>query len=189
MLSHYEMNAANGIYSVAYRVINIATTPVLAIYSAAYPTFFRKGMEGVRSTAAFAWKSLKHTLLVSAPAAAAMFFLAPLLPLMAGPSFAESASALRWLCLIPFFRSFHISAGYAITGAGHQSFRTASQVLAAAFNFGLNLYLIPRYSWMGAAWASLATDGGLAVMNWLLLFYLVRRTSLNPVPATSAIAR
>ncbi|MGC1300621.1 MAG: flippase [Alloacidobacterium sp.] len=189
MLSHYEMNAANGIYSVAYRVINIATTPVLAIYSAAYPTFFRKGAEGIRSTASFAWKSLKHTLLVSAPAAVAMFFLAPLLPLMAGPTFGESASALRWLCLIPVFRSFHISAGYAMTGAGYQPFRTASQFLAAAFNFGLNLYLIPRYSWIGAAWASLATDGGLAVMNWLLLFYLVRRTSLRMVPVPSPAVR
>jgi O-antigen/teichoic acid export membrane protein len=184
MLSHYDMNAANGVYSVAYRVVNIATTPVLAIYSAAYPTFFRKGMEGIRSTWAFARKTLKHTLILSAPICAGMFLLAPLLPKFAGPSFHESAFALRWLCLIPLFRSFHISAGYAMTGAGYQRYRTGSQFAAAAFNWIVNLYLIPRYSWLGAAWSSLATDGGLAVVNWTLLLWLVYR---SPHPSANIV--
>jgi O-antigen/teichoic acid export membrane protein len=61
-----------------------------------------------------------------------------------------------------------------MTSAGYQRFRTASQFGAAAFNWMKNIYLIPRYSWRGAALSSLATDGGLAISNWLILLWLVR---------------
>jgi O-antigen/teichoic acid export membrane protein len=182
MLSHYGMNAANGTYSVAYRVVNIASTPAFAIYSAAYPTFFRKGLDGIRSTVTYGWKVLNNALLVTAPVCLGMFLLAPMLPRFAGPGFNEATFALRWLCLIPLFRSFHIAAGYAMTSAGYQRFRTASQFGAAMFNWILNIYLIPRHSWRGAAWSSLATDGGLAISNWLILLWLVRTR-----PHTSAL--
>jgi hypothetical protein len=52
---------------------------------------------------------------------ATMFVCAGLIPHLVGKSYAESVSALRWLCLITFFRCFHLSAGDAIAGAGHQS--------------------------------------------------------------------
>ena len=47
-----------------------------------------------------------------------MFVLAPLIPLLVGRGFAESVSALRWLCLIPVFRSIHGATGSVLTGAG-----------------------------------------------------------------------
>jgi O-antigen/teichoic acid export membrane protein len=47
------------------------------------------------------------------------------------------------------------------------------QACAGFFNLCANLYLIPRYSWHGAAWSSLATDGGLALSSWILYFFLV----------------
>jgi O-antigen/teichoic acid export membrane protein len=101
--------------------------------------------------------------------------LAPLTPVLIGKGFKPSVSALRWLCLIPLFRSFHLSAGDAIAGVGQQKFRLAGQAIAAACNIALNAYLIPRYSWWGAAIASLLTDGSLAVLNWTVLFWLRRR--------------
>ena len=174
MLGHYGMTVANGIYSMAYRVINICTLPIGSIHSAALPRFFRNGVNGIKATAPFARKILKRTTILGALAAAGMFLVAPLLPRFAGHDFASSAAALRWLCLIPLFRSFHLSAGDAISGAGFQRFRLASQFVAAAGNFGMNLYLIPRYSWQGAAWASLLTDGSLALLNWTILLALLR---------------
>ena len=47
--------------------------------------------------------------------------------------------------------------------------------------FGLYLVPIPRFTWYGAAWASLATDGGLAIAAWVLLAVMRRRT-LKPWP-------
>jgi len=43
----------------------------------------------------------------------------------------------------------------------------------------LNLYLIPHYGWLGAAWASVLTDGLLALLNWLNLRIAVRRAKAS----------
>jgi len=92
-----------------------------------------------------------------------------------GKGFTETVDALRWLCLLPLFRSFHCSAGDALSGAGRADMRLMSQLGAGIFNFSVNLYLIPHYSWRGAAWSSIATDGLLAVANWSLVFMLAKK--------------
>jgi O-antigen/teichoic acid export membrane protein len=169
MLGHYGMNSANGIYAMAYRVVDICTIPTTSVHGAAFPRFFKKGVGGVQNTIPYALQILKRTAPLALVAAVAMALAAPLIPHLVGKSFHESVAALRWLCLLPVFRSFHLSAGDALTGAGHLSLRVGLQGGAAAFNFALNLYLIPHYGWHGAAWSSLATDGGLAAINWSVL--------------------
>ncbi len=175
VLSHYGMNAANGIYSMAYRVINIGTMPVMSLVGAAFPRFFQVGVQGAAAVLPMARTLLKRTLAIGAVAVVCMFLFAPALPHLAGKSYAEAVSALRWLCLIPVFRCFNLSAGDALSGCGDQKFRLLCQSVAAVGNLGLNLYLIPRYSWHGAAWASLITDGALGAMNWAALLVLARR--------------
>jgi O-antigen/teichoic acid export membrane protein len=103
------------------------------------------------------------------------FLVAPILPSIVGPSFAESANALRWLAWIPLFRSVHQMAGSALLGAGLQRYRTAAQLFAAGLNFLLNLYLIPASGWTGAAKASLVTDATLGALNLLLFHVCIRR--------------
>ncbi len=171
MLGHYGMNAANGIYTMAYRVIDVACVPLGSVMAAAAPRFFRKGMgEGARSTAAFAVRIVKRTLPLALLFTVVMLVFAPIIPRLVGHSFAESVSALRWLSLLPVIRSVHWGAGDALTGSGHQKLRLCNHATAAAFNFSTNLYLIPHYGWLGAAWASLATDGLLAILNCTVLF-------------------
>ena len=182
VLSHYGMNVANGIYSMAYRIVNIGTMPVLSIVSAAFPSFFREGAKGIAATLPMARVLLKHTAFLGILITAGLFLSAPLIPHFVGHSYIESIRALRWLCLIPFFRCFHLSAGDAIAGAGYQRYRLISQSIAAGGNLLLNLYLIPKYSWWGAAWASLLTDGGLSCMNWGALYLLARpRKDVEPI--------
>jgi O-antigen/teichoic acid export membrane protein len=178
VLSHFGMDRANGIYSMAYRVVNIGSMPTESIVGAALPRFFREGVKGIAATVPMARALLRRTALPGLGVSIAMFLCAPIIPHLVGKPYAEAVSALRWLCLIPFFRCFHLSAGDAIAGAGHQKFRLVSQSIAAIGNLLLNLYLVPRYSWHGAAWASLATDGALGVMNWLALMFLSRHPAL-----------
>ncbi|TCK75800.1 flippase [Acidipila rosea] len=174
MLSHYGMNAANGIYSMAYRVVDIATVPVYSIRDAAMPRLFRSGTEGIEKGAALATRLLYRSLALSAVSAIVMFVTAPIIPHIVGHGFAESVIALRWLCLIPVLRSVHQMTGCALTGAGLQRYRTAAQLSAVAINLGLNLWLIPIYGWRGAAWSSLATDFSLGLFNWSILRLLCR---------------
>jgi O-antigen/teichoic acid export membrane protein len=177
MLSHYGMNLANGIYTMAYRVIDIATIPVTALRDAAVPRLFQRGHAGIAPTAELCYRLLKRALPVSVLVAGAIFVTAPLLPHFLGKSFAESVIALRWLCLLPVFRSVHQMTGSALMGAGLQNYRTTTQLIAAAFNFGANLWLIPHFGWQGAAWSSLATDAALGVMNWGLLNILIAQSA------------
>ncbi len=181
MLSHYGMNVANGIYTMAYRIIDLATIPVTALDTAALPRYFRRSQVGARAvyhlSVRLAWRAALVGILMSG----CMFVSAPIIPHIIGRGFSQSIAALRWLCLIPAFRGVHQLTGSAITGMGFQRYRTRAQLGAAAFNFGLNLWLIPKYNWFGAALASLATDGSLAVVNWLLLQSLLRETLGIPV--------
>jgi O-antigen/teichoic acid export membrane protein len=188
MLGHYGMTAANGIYTMAYRVVNIGTMPIMSIHAASFPRFFRVGVHGAGATMEFEKRILKRTFLISLFSAIAIFLAAPLIPLFLGKSFSESVNALRWLCLIPVFRSLHVGAGDAMAGAGYQRIRLAVQAVAAVANLMLNLSLVPRYSWFGAAIASLLTDGGLAIMSWTALHLLkvrdVHRMPLDAVQVT-----
>ena len=179
LLSHYGMNVANGIYSMAYRVVDVATIPITAVDAAALPRYFRQSSEGAVSVRNLSVRLAARAALLGIVAAVCMFLAAPLIPLIIGKGFSQSVSALRWLCLLPVFRAIHQLTGSAVTGLGFQRYRTRAQIAAAAFNLGINLWLIPRFSWVGAAWASLATDGGLAIVNWLLLHSLMGRQGRN----------
>ncbi len=176
ILAHYGMNTVNGIYTMAYRVVDIATIPIRSVHSAAFPNFFRHGAtaEGLSATRRFAAKLLGRTSLLGIAAATGLYVAAPIIPKIIGHSFAPSVHVLRWLCMIPLFRSFHLSAGDALAGAGKQAWRLAFQMLAALGNFGANLYLIPHFGWKGAASSSIATDGLLGVLLWGLLVYQTR---------------
>ena len=66
-----------------------------------------------------------------------------------------------------------------MAGAGYTRYRLVTGLIASGLNFALNLFLIPKYSWLGAAWASLATDGGLGVLNWLTIRWLVSVEKAN----------
>jgi O-antigen/teichoic acid export membrane protein len=169
MLSHYRMNEANGVYGMAYRAIDMGTLPVAAILLAAEPRLFQLAADGVEHAISLGDRLLKRTLLVSAASAVGLFVLAPLIPLIAGEGFAGTVSALRWLCIIPFFRSIHWTTGSVLTSIGLQRYRTLAQIAVVILNFCLNLWLIPRFGWHGAAWASLVTDGTLALLDWCIV--------------------
>jgi O-antigen/teichoic acid export membrane protein len=177
MLGHYGMNIANGIYSMAYRVIDVATMPIGSIHAAAFPRFFQKGIGGVNSTTTYALQILKRTVPLAIVLIAFMVVAAPILPILLGKSFQQSVLALRWLCAIPLFRSFQLSAGDALTGSGRLKLRLGIQIAAAIFNVGANLYLIPHFGWLGAAWSSLVTDGLLGIFNWTALLIVLSRAA------------
>jgi O-antigen/teichoic acid export membrane protein len=175
LLVSFGQISASGIYAAAYRIVDVASAPLYGVYAAAFPRFFQEGLKGVRNTFDFALKLLSVTALYATVAIAAMVFGARLIPFVLGPSFEGSASALRWLCVLPMIRCFHYAAGTTITGSSSQWYRTTSQIGAAVVNVVLNLLLIPLWSWRGAAVASILSDGGLAVANWLTVAWLITK--------------
>jgi O-antigen/teichoic acid export membrane protein len=176
MLSHFGMNAANGVYTMAYRVIDVVTIPIYSIREAALPRLFTHGYEGIAEAKRLAFRLLKRILPLAGLIASGIFLLSGLIPRLLGSGFAESTLALRWLCVIPVFRCFHILIGSVLTGAGLQGYRTVAQLTVAILNIGLNIWAIPRFGWIGAAWASLAADGTLCLLTWAVLQIATART-------------
>jgi O-antigen/teichoic acid export membrane protein len=186
LVSLGQLRAA-GIYGTAYRIIDIACVPITAIHGAALPEFFKRGHVGAQAMRPFVRRLLSKTSLYAVAVAVILAAGAAIVPVLMGPSYNDSVRAIRWLCLLPLLRSFHLAAGDCITATSSQWWRTASQLVAALLNLLLNLVLIPRFSWQGAAAASLITDGSLAAANWLILFWISscqRSVSADGIPKT-----
>jgi O-antigen/teichoic acid export membrane protein len=169
MLSHYGMSAENGIYGLAYRIIDMASVPAVSIQLAAVPRLFELAESDAEASIQLGRRLLRHGILVSGISALGIFLFAPCIPLLTGKGFGESVVALRWLSLIPMFRSVHGICGSILTSIGQQRFRTLAQITVVVVNFGLNLWLIPSFGWLGAAWSSLATDALLGILTWAAL--------------------
>jgi len=176
MLARLATLDAAGVYAAAYRLIDVAFFPVRALLAAAYPDFFRRGRDGIAGSLNLARRLVPGSLMYSAGAAVALMLAAPLAPRILGGAYLRTTDVLRWLAPLPLLKTCHYFAADVLTGAGHQALRVSIQVIVAAFNVLINLWLIPRYSWRGAAWSSLASDGLLAVALWSCVL-LVRARS------------
>ncbi len=177
ILVSYGMVHAAGIYGAAYRIVDVVSTPIVSLFAAASPRLFRQGAQaGPLAAAQTARSLLRWTVPFGLLAAPALLLCAPAVPRLFGHSFDGSSSALRWLCLLPLLRGLHYAWGTAITASASQWLRTAAQAGVALLNLLLNLALIPRWGWQGAAAASLVTDSALALSTCIILRGLTRRS-------------
>ena len=178
MLSRLSTLSATGIYGAAYRIVDVSCAPLRSILGAAYPSFFRQGAEGVGATFKLAVRLLRKAGLFAVAATVGMLLFAPVIPHLIGDGYQESVTALRWLALLPMLKCVHFFFGDALSGAGHQRLRASMQLSVAVFNVAINFWLIPAYSWRGAAWSSLASDGLLASLL-VCSILILRRTEFE----------
>jgi O-antigen/teichoic acid export membrane protein len=175
MLSRLAELAATGLYSAAYRVIDVTMTPVRSLAAAAYPHFFRKGLDGMARTYPYALSLIAKTSIYGAITSAGLWLTAPILPYILGHQYQAVVPAVRWLALIPLLRCIHSFMADSLSGAGLQRIRTGIQVFVAFINIGVNVVVLPRYSWRGAAWTSLGCDGLLVAIFWSTAFHYRRQ--------------
>jgi len=182
MLARLATLEATGVYAAAYRLVDVAFLPVGSLLMATYAQFFQQGMHGVGATARFARRLLSLGAGYGLLAAAALYLLAPVLPVILGDGYREAILAVRWLALLPFLKAIHYFGADALTGAGHQGIRTVVQVSTAMINVLLNVWLIPLYSWRGAAVATLVSDGLMGVAIWSIVWHLGRHPARFQAP-------
>jgi O-antigen/teichoic acid export membrane protein len=188
MLARLGTLEATGVYGAAYRLVDMTFLPVTSLLVVTYPRFFQLGTRGVRATVRYARSLLGLGALYGACAAAALYALAPILSVLLGSEYHQGVAAARWLCVLPLLKAIHYFGANALTGAGYQGVRTLVLVGIATTNVLLNLWLIPLYSWQGAAMATIASDGLLGVAIWAIVWYLCRQERLVPAPGNEASA-
>jgi len=162
MLARLGTLEATGIYGAAYRLIDVSFAPIASLLAAAYPGFFRAGAGGISAAIQYAkplfWRALGYATIVSG----AMLVGARIVPYILGSEYRLTVEALRWLAILPILKVVHVFLSDALSGAGYQGLKSVIQLGVAVFNVLINLWIIPAYSWRGAAWSSIASDALLA---------------------------
>jgi O-antigen/teichoic acid export membrane protein len=102
---------------------------------------------------------------------------AGIVPYILGGEYRQTVEALRWLAILPMLKSVHFFLADALSGAGYQGLKTLIYVGVAVFNVLINLWIIPAYSWRGAAWSSIASDALLACGIGSAVLVLSRRSA------------
>ena len=189
LLARLATLEATGAYGAAYRLMDVAFLPVRSVLIAAYAPFFQHGAQGVRATARYGRRLLTHGIGYGVATALALYAVAPLLPKILGRDYEAAVAAVRWLAVVPLLKTVHYFGADALTGAGYQGTRTLILILIASGNVLLNLWLIPLYSWRGAAIATIASDAMLAVVIWATLWHLVRTARPFEASQSPSVAR
>jgi O-antigen/teichoic acid export membrane protein len=170
MLARLSTLEATGVYGAAYRLIDVSFVPISAMLWSAYPSFFRAGSRGIAASLQYAKPLLIRAVGYSGIVCAALLAGSGLIPRILGSDYAATAQALRWLAVLPLLKALHYFLSDTLTCAGYPAARTGIQAAVALFNVLINLWIIPAYSWRGAAWSSIASDAtltcgvGLAVL-------------------------
>jgi O-antigen/teichoic acid export membrane protein len=175
LLARISGNEVSGIYSVAYRMIDVAFVPVSALLNSTYARFFQHGQSGVIKTKKFAIKLLPIGLGYTILAAIILFYLSPFIPKIIGEKYTETTDVVYWLLPLLALKTSHYLFSDVLTGTGYQGVRSGIQIVIAVLNLSLNLLLIPLYGWHGAAWSSLISDGLLLMSFWFAILIVQNR--------------
>jgi len=165
-----------GAYSAAYRFIDIILLPINALLESSAARFFREGKSGVTSSGIYAKKLLPLPSLYAALGGLLLFLCADFIPLLLGQGYIISVPILKWLAILPLIlvvRSFFCTV---LIAGGLIRYTSVVLITGALVNIGLNLYLIPLFSWTGAALATI-----IAEMVMILFLWLAIRKDISPV--------
>jgi len=184
MLTEMMGKAATGVYFLGHRPLDYLLLLPNLFATALFPALARMGTDRVEDTARMGERSLRYILIAALPVT--LFCMLVAEPIIrwfdTGGEFPASIPVLQVVIWgLPFQAANHIFNRLLIAAGKERAFITIALVAMLA-NVTLNLFLIPRFSYYGAAAATIVS---LAASCGMHLFY-VRRTELR-VPLTRAV--
>jgi O-antigen/teichoic acid export membrane protein len=192
LLSILKTSSDVGIYNAAYKVLeNIVFFPAMFI-GLVMPLMSRYIFHDRNKFLTIANKTFKVFLIITAPLVVGILFLAKdIIHLIGGADFSESVSVLRILSFAMAFIFFGNFFTNVIIAGSLQKKLMKILFICALFNISLNLVLIPRFSFKGAAITSALTEFLVAVLSgflcWKLLRYRPRPEKLFPIAVSAGV--
>ncbi len=179
MLYAMKGRIAVSYYSAVARLINPLTMQVQAIIAAMLPVLSRKFVTSGEQFRFAAEKTLKYVAALGIPMAVGASLLSrEIVLLLYGAEFAKSAAALQILSWSLAIGSITLVLTYSAVASGKVLMMAGLNAAAALANVLINLVLIPRYSFRGAALATVISEVAL-----LAAFILTMRGSgTAPIP-------
>ena len=170
MLGFMDTAKVVGYYGSAYKILIIFVGAFTVWTTTVFPVSTKKINESKVAAQQFLDKYLKLTMLIVLPVVVSIFFAAPaIILLIYGQEYLAAILALKiiiWTLII-----IAIASAYGmllLIPAGHFSQLFKSVMVGAVINIIFNFALIPRYSLVGAAVATIIAE--LAVLGMLIYF-------------------
>ena len=184
ILSVLQSNSDVGIYNVAYKIMeNLIFFPAM-LAGLILPLLSRTLSTNRALFEDIVDKTFKVFLLIVFPLVVGVWVLAPeIIAIVSGAGFEESARVLRILVFALGFIFFgHYFTMLLVVGNAQKKLMKAL-LLAAVVNIGLNLLLIPKYSYIAAAGVSLVTEFLVVLLIGRLAFREIQfKPSFKPLP-------
>ena len=164
ILSLMKGNAAVGLYSSAYRLLESTLFISYAFVAAVLPTLSRLGRKTSPTIAHAYALGLKGIVAVLLPVGAVfVLFAEPVIGLVYGDDFLPAISAMRLLGAAAALYGVSYLGSYVLVSQNRTRVIPVVAAAVAALNIVLNLALIPRYSFDGAALATSISEASLAL--------------------------
>jgi len=182
MLSVMKGDAPVGWYKAACTLVySLVIIPDILSY-AVFPVmskFYISSKDALKITLE---KSAKYLFIIGLPIAVGTILLADrIILLFYGEGFRHSIIALQILSLYLPLRFINHATGYTLSSINKEPLRAFSATIAAATNVGLNLLLIPMFSFAGAAIATAITEVVLFISYYYFVAKHFHRLELCPV--------
>ena len=169
MLGSFGLSAQNADYTAGHRFVALGLLPLQAAMSGSYGEFFRRGVDQQKDLTRLTVRMSLATVPPMAVIAVLMYVAAPGIPWLLGEEYQDSVAVVRYLALLPALKALQGFVGNALTARGDHGWRLANMVAAASLNAALNLYLIQRSGWRGAAISTMVAETVLTVGLWAAL--------------------
>jgi len=179
LLLRYGHDDDAGLYGLGARITQFGYSPIKILLRARDAELHRAGGVGVRAAVEVAKKMFVPGLAVSCAATAALWLLAPLVPLVFGDKWDEAVPAIRLLAFLPIIRSVQFLIGNTITAFDRQPWRFGATALAACLNLVLNVIYLPTGTWRTAVVTTFISEAFLVTSLALVVVYWIRRESLG----------
>jgi O-antigen/teichoic acid export membrane protein len=193
IISLYEPYSQVGLYTLAYRVLELALVVGTVFLNTTFPIL----SEAVARDEARALRTIQAStevcVVLGAPLVAGGLVLAPqIIDLAGGEDFHDAATPLRILLAVGALAWVNGVFGYALIARNKQASALWLNFSALAFNVGLNFLLIPRYGIVAAAIVTVASEllillGSYPLMRRYFDFFPIPRTLAPAIVAAAAM--
>lgn len=158
LLNTLSGSSALGIYSIPVKITNALQFMPMAFMAALFPAMSEIFVSDKKRLARIFEKAMRYLIVVSLPIAIGISILArPFVISVYTYSYIDSVDPLRILMVSLFFLFINFPVGYLLNATNLQAKNTMNMGIAVVVNIIFNIILIPRFSYVGAAVASLAS--------------------------------
>ncbi|MBN1872945.1 MAG: flippase [Anaerolineae bacterium] len=159
MLTLLHGNVAVGIYEAATNIFYRFNVFARMINNALMPLMAREFNSQAERITTYINVAVKYQSLLGIPLSVACVVLAnPLIHILYGPKFTPSANIFAIMATIITLRFINNTLATALTASGLQSARSLAVALVAIFNIAVNVFILPAYSFTGAAITTILTE-------------------------------